>query len=157
MSGAGVEIVLTSDLPTISSFGNDPFKAFLCTFPHRLVRRFLEKYLEPQLDEEGRPLFASYGLRKVESVLVHAFGEERVAVAHPSTLERFVGRETRVIGVSSHDPLGLAYVSRTYNTLLGLGGEAVNHYYFRQLLEHPVIRGRGRNTKLVVGGPAPGR
>ena len=153
MSGAGVEIVLTSDLPTISSFGNDPFKAFLCTFPHRLVRRFLEKYLEPQLDEEGRPLFASYGLRKVESVLVHAFGEERVAVAHPSTLERFVGRETRVIGVSSHDPLGLAYVSRTYNTLLGLGGEAVNRYYFRQLLEHPVIRGRGRNTKLVVGGP----
>jgi radical SAM superfamily enzyme YgiQ (UPF0313 family) len=48
----------------------------------------------------------------------------------------------------------LAYVSRTYNALLGFGGDAVDYFYFKQLLNHPVIRGRNRDkTKLMVGGP----
>ncbi len=150
----GYEIVLTSDLPTMSNFGDDPFIAFLCAFPHKLVRRFLTKYFEPQLDEEGRPIFASYGLRRVESILSKKLGEDKIVVAHPQTLDKFVGENTKIIGVSSHDPMGLAYVSRTYNTLLGMGGDAVNYFYFNELMQNPVIRGRDREkTKLVVGGP----
>lgn len=150
----GRKIVLTSDLPTMSNFGDDPFLAFLCTFPHKLVRRFLTGYFRPNLDEDGRPIFASYGLRRVEAILNKEFGGENVVVAHPQTLRKFVGPNTRIIGVSSHDPMGLAYVSRTYNSLLGMGGDAVNYFYFKQLMEHPVIRERNREmTKLVVGGP----
>jgi radical SAM superfamily enzyme YgiQ (UPF0313 family) len=138
----------------MSDFGDDPFIAFLCTFPHKFVRRFLVKYFEPKLDDEGRARFASYGVRRVETVLAKEFGEENVVVAHPTTLNRFVGENTKIIGVSSHDPMGLAYVSRTYNALLGFGGDAVNYYYFKQLLENPVIQGRDKKkTKLVVGGP----
>lgn len=150
----GVPIVLTSDLPTMSNFGDDPFTAFLCTFPHKLVHRHLMKYLKPQLDEHGKPIFASYGLRRVEAILAGEFGEENVVVAHPNTLDKFVGNNTKLIGVSSHDPMGFAYVSRTYNSLLGIGGDSVNYLYFNQLMQHPVIRGRDkRKTKLMVGGP----
>ncbi|MEW6592196.1 MAG: radical SAM protein [Candidatus Hadarchaeota archaeon] len=150
----GYRIVLTSDLPTMSNFGNDPFMAFLCTFPHKIVNRLLTKYFEPRLDEEGRPEFASYGLRRVEAILSKEFGEENVVVAHPQTLNRFVGENTKVIGVSSHDPMGMAYVSRTYNAILGFGGDSVNYYYFKQLLDHPAIRWRNKEkTKLMVGGP----
>jgi radical SAM superfamily enzyme YgiQ (UPF0313 family) len=118
------------------------------------VRGYLKKYFEPHLDEEGRPIFASYGLRRVESLLVREFGQESVVVAHPETLHKFVGEKTKIIGVSSHDPMGLAYVSRTYNALLGFGGDAVNYFYFKELLSHPAIRGRDRKkTKLMVGGP----
>ncbi len=150
----GTTIVLTSDLPTMSDFGGDPFIAFLSTFPHRIVRPILKKYFKPQLDEEGRPKFVSYGLRRIESILSREFGEENVVVAHPETLDRFVGSETRLIGISSHDPLGFAYVSRTYNSLLGFGGDSVNYFYFRQLMRHPVIRNRNKErTKVMVGGP----
>jgi len=138
----------------MSDFGNDPFMAFLCTFPYKLVKRVLEKYLVPKVDEDNHPIFASYGLRRVESVLVQEFGEENVVVAYQQHLDKFVGENTKIIGVSSHDPLGLAYVSRTYNALIGFGGEAVNYHYFKQLMEHPVIRGRNKKkTKLLVGGP----
>ncbi|MEM2878107.1 MAG: radical SAM protein [Candidatus Hadarchaeales archaeon] len=150
----GYPIVLTSDLPTMSDFGGDPFVAFMSTFPHRLVRRFLVRYFEPKLDDQGRPKFVSYGLRRIEAILAREFGEESVAVAHPNTLSKFVGKNTKMIGVSSHDPMGFAYVSRTYNELLGFGGDSVNYFYFKQLMEHPVIRERDRTkTKLVVGGP----
>ncbi|RLG57128.1 MAG: hypothetical protein DRN83_02605 [Hadesarchaea archaeon] len=150
----GTTIVLTSDLPTMSDFGGDPFIAFLSTFPHRIVRPILKKYFKPQLDEEGRPKFVSYGLRRIESILSREFGEENVVVAHPETLNRFVGDETRLIGISSHDPLGFAYVSRTYNSLLGFGGDSVNYFYFRQLMRHPVIQNRNKEkTKVMVGGP----
>ncbi len=154
MENGGAKIVLTSDLPTMSSFDDDPFMAFLCTFPHKIVHRFLAKYFEPKLDGQRRPVFASYGLRRVEALLVREFGEENVVVAHPETLHKFVGDETRIIGASSHDPMGLAYVSRTYNALLGFESDAVNYIYFKQLMEHPIIRGRDRqSTKLMVGGP----
>ncbi len=150
----GYKIVLTSDLPTMSDFGDDAFMAFMCTFPNGVVRRFLEKYLKPNLDEQGRPVFASYGLRKVESVLAREFGEENVVVSHPETLDEHVGDDTRVIGISSHDPMGLAYVSRTYNSIIQFGGEPVNYFYFKQLMDHPVLRERDRErTKLMVGGP----
>jgi len=152
--GDGYKVVLTSDLPTMSNFGNDPFMAFLCTFPDKLAHRFLEKYFVPRLDEEGKPVFASYGLRRVEAILTKEFGEENVVVAHPQTLNKFVGDNTKMIGVSSHDPMGLAYVSRTYNAILGFGGGSVNYFYFNQLMEHPTIRGRDKKkTKLMVGGP----
>ena len=48
------------------------------------------------------------------------------------------------------DPLGLAYVSTTYNSLLSFGGEAVNSYEFRKLIFHPSIQ--KYKPKIIMGG-----
>jgi len=151
---SGVKIVLTSDEVTMSNFGDDAFQAFMCTFPIGFMGKFIEEKIGVEFHPDGRPKLASYGLRKVEALLQDRFGEENVVIAHPKMLHRFVGKDTKVIGISCHDPMGMAYVSTTYNSLIHVGGDAVNYHYFKKLLQHPAIANRDRKkTKLVAGGP----
>ena len=147
----GVKIVLTASRTDMSDFEDDAFTAFLCTFPRLLAGIQVKKYLKPCADEDGTCGFAPYGLRKVEALLVEEFGRENVVVAHPLTLNRFVGLKTQLIGISVHDPMGLAYVSMTYNSLIGFGGESLNQHEFKRLMENPVFR--NFEGKIIAGGP----
>jgi radical SAM superfamily enzyme YgiQ (UPF0313 family) len=46
--------------------------------------------------------------------------------------------------------MGLAYVSTTYNSLIGFGGEALNAAEFEKLITHPAIQ--EHKPKIIVGG-----
>ena len=137
---AGFPIVLTASRAEISQFGGDPFKAFICTFPQLLSRRALSGYLFENDATSGPAKFAPYGLRKVEAILANEFGEENVVVSHPDSLGHFVGKNTRLVCISTMDPIGMAYVSTTYNSLIGFGGESLNAAEFKNILKNSAIR-----------------
>jgi radical SAM superfamily enzyme YgiQ (UPF0313 family) len=147
----GYPIVLTASRAEANEYDDNPFAAFICTFPKKLSRLALREHLE-HLDsnEDGTAKRTIYGLRKVESLLTKEFGEGTVAVAHYDQLHRFIGKNTKIIGVSSMDPMGLAYVSTTYNSLIGFGGEALNAAEFEKLITHPAIK--QYKPKIIVGG-----
>jgi radical SAM superfamily enzyme YgiQ (UPF0313 family) len=155
----GVPIVLTSSRSEMSHYHYDPFVAFVCTFPHKLIPGFYkDKWLKPIDDRNAkeneykkyRNKFAPYGLRKVESILIDEFGENNVIVTHLDNLDRVVGPKTKLVGISTMDPMGLAYVSTTYNSLLAVGGEPLNSYEFKKIINHPsIVRYK---PKLLVGG-----
>ncbi|HLF07697.1 MAG TPA: radical SAM protein, partial [Thermoplasmata archaeon] len=150
----GRKIVITSDSTTMSPFGDDAFQAFLCTFPIGFIGKYVAPLMKAEFNEDGTPRYASYGQRKVEAVLAKEFGEENVVVAHADNVEKFVGEDTRVLGVSCHDPMGLAYVSTTYNSLIGFGGDAVTYHYFKELMAKPVFRPKSeRKYSVLAGGP----
>jgi radical SAM superfamily enzyme YgiQ (UPF0313 family) len=152
-SGSGVKIVLTASATEMSDFFNNPFVAFTTgfargPFPLLLVR----KTLYPPVDRrpDGRVRFAPYGLRKVEAMLLESgFTEKEVVVVHPEDLEDFVGPETRAVGISSMDPTGMGYVSKTYSSIIG-GGEPMNAVEFHKLVTHPSIK--KFKPKIIVGG-----
>ena len=148
----GSPIVLTASRAEMSDFDLNPFLAFYNTFPHRLTRRSVQGFFSANPGEDGQERFAPYGLRKVEALLAAEFGQENVAVAHPDTLGRFIGPRTRFLGISTMDPLGLAYVSTTYNSLIGFGGDSMNAEEFRYLLSLPAISQHRDHLKIVVGG-----
>ena len=148
----GVPIVLTSPRSEISEYSGDPFTAFLATFPRKLIPGFLLKdsWLDPKDNDDGTARFLPYGLRKVESILVDEFGEESVASVHPDNLDRFVGPRTKVVGISTMDAMGLAYVSLTYNSLIGFGGESLDAFEFENVLKHPSLS--KHRPRIIVGG-----
>jgi len=149
----GFPIVLTGSATDMSDFKLSPFRAFTGGFPTAIIPRFLlRKYWYPRVPTNGNDTakYAPYGLRKIEAVLIREFGEQTVAVAHPSNLEKFVGPETKVIGISSMEPAGTGFVSRTYTSLVGFGGEPVAAAEFRDLITKPILRKWG--AKIVLGG-----
>lgn len=146
----GYQIVLTASKAEISHYGGDPFKAFVCTFPQLFSRRVLGEHLVSIPNRDKTERFAPLGLRKVEALLAQRFGHDNVAVAHPDHLHDFVGKKTRVVGITTMDPIGLAYVSTTYNKLIGFGGESLNAAEFKDLLTHPALL--THKPKVVVGG-----
>ena len=149
----GAKVVLTASAVEMSDFFGNPFAAFVGGFtkgplPLWLLRKVL--YPPTGHDGFGRVKCAPYGLRKVEAMLLeNGFQESDVAVVHPSDLDAFVGSETKVVGISSMDPLGMGYVSKTYSSLVD-GGEPINAIEFRELMSHPSIR--KYKPKVVVGG-----
>jgi radical SAM superfamily enzyme YgiQ (UPF0313 family) len=147
----GKKIVLTASRAEMSQYDYDPFVAFTCTFPHKLIPgKFKSKWLRPINQKDGSNKFAPYGLRKIETILVNEFGEDDVIVAHYDNLDKYVGPNTKLVGISTMDPLGLGYVSATYNSILALGGEAVNCNEFKKLITHPSLF--KYKPKIIVGG-----
>jgi radical SAM superfamily enzyme YgiQ (UPF0313 family) len=150
---SGAKVVLTASATEMSDYFNNPFAAFVAGFAKGPVPlSLLRKWLYPPVphDRNGRASHAPYGLRKVEALLVeNGFSESDVAVVHPANLDSFIGSNTKVVGISSMDPTGMGYVSKTYSTLVG-GGEPMNAIEFKALVEHPSIR-RYR-PKIIVGG-----
>ncbi len=155
LSRNGAKIILTASEIEMSHFGDDPFGAFAGSF--LLIPSFLKPLYMPKEDDlpNGRASVAPYGLRKVEALLLdNGFDESDVVVAHPSKLKKFLGPNTRAIGVSSMDPLGIAYVSLTYSNMFALGSEPRNRREFRHLLrKSPIAKVRDRGqVKVIVGG-----
>jgi radical SAM superfamily enzyme YgiQ (UPF0313 family) len=150
---SGVKVVLTASATEMSDFYNSPFIAFVAGFAKGpLPLWFLRKTLYPPAgrNSDGRAKYAPYGLRKVEAVLLeNGFDESEVAVVHPFDLDAFIGPDTKVVGVSSMDPTGMGYVSKTYSSIVG-GGESMNAIEFRALVRHRSIR--NHKPKVIVGG-----
>jgi radical SAM superfamily enzyme YgiQ (UPF0313 family) len=152
-SRSSVKVVLTASATEMSDFCNNPFIAFVAGFakgplPLWLLRRKL--YPPVERDDEGRALYASYGLRKVEAVLLkNGFDASEVAVVHPFDLDTFVGSSTKAVGISSMDPTGMGYVSKTYSSIVG-GGESMNAIEFRSVVKHRSIR--TYKPRVIVGG-----
>lgn len=152
MHNGGRKIVLTASAVEMSDFNLNPFIAFAGGFPVALLKGTLRKKLYPPtpFNEDGTAKFAPYGLRKVESLLIDEFGEENVVTVYPTMLERFVGKNTKVVGVSSMDPLGIGFVSRTYTSFIGISGKPITTIEFEEMLSNPALR--KNKLKIILGG-----
>jgi len=153
MNRHGFKIVLTASATEMSEFYRNSFIAFVAGFskgpiPLWFVRKYLYPPVETNYNETAR--YAPYGLRKVEAILLeNGFDESDVAVVHPYNLDSFVGSNTKCVGISSMDPFGMGYVSKTYSSLIG-GGEPMNAIEFRKLTEHKSLQ--RYKPKIIVGG-----
>lgn len=149
----GIPIVLTGSATDLSDFNLSPFRAFTGGFPTGIIpRRLLRKYWYPPVpnNEDGTAKYAPYGMRKIEALLIREFGAENVAVVHPENIEKVVGPETKVIGISSMEPAGTGFVSRTYTSFVSIGGEPIAAAEFRDLIERPILR--KYNARIILGG-----
>ncbi|MEM2636984.1 MAG: radical SAM protein [Candidatus Korarchaeota archaeon] len=137
------KIILTASEVEMCDFGQDPFIAFGAGFPTTFFfLHLVDEWLSHPGTVDGiRARLAPYGLRKVEAALLeYGFDEKEVAVVHPKELPKAVGDQTRVVGISSMDPLGYAFVSLTYSALVGGSDESWTAKYFRKLMNNKYIK-----------------
>jgi len=149
----GIPIVLTGSTTDMSDFKLNPFRAFTGGFPTGIVpRKLLRKYWYPPVSNngDGTAKYAPYGIRKIEALLIKEFGAQNVVVVHPDNLEEVIGPKTKVIGISSMEPAGTGFVSRTYTSFVGFGGEPVAAAEFRDLIRKPILR--KWDAKIILGG-----
>lgn len=141
-SNGGKKVVLTASTAEMAGWDADPFMAFAGGFPGRLFPKFLlrELYQPDKANPDYSAPFAPYGLRKIEATLLaNGFDENDVITVHPKQLKHVMGPKTKVVGISSMDPLGMAYVSLTYTSLVGMGGVAATGIEFWRLTQNPTL------------------
>jgi hypothetical protein len=150
--GGGALIVLTASPSEVSNYDWNTFTAFLSAFPSAAIfhDQMYKQYFQAEDWPNGRAKYVPNGLRKVESLLLKDWPEEDVVVCHSHNLSKFVGPRTKVVGITSMNPLGLAYVDTTYSSIFGFGEQSINSVEFDQMLANPAIR--KYKPKIFLGG-----
>jgi len=138
----GKRIVLTTDTTMMSSYHGGVMLGFAAIMPRAALPEWIFNNLfcppAPAL-EDGSAAIAPCGMRKVEAALLESgFTRDEVMVAHPLHLDRAIGRETRIVGITHDDPLGKIAL-RQIEDIIGRG-PPFNRSRFMELLDHPLIR-----------------
>ncbi len=148
----GKRIVLTSDSTMMSSYHGGVMLGFAAIMPRAVLPdRILRSFFCPPVPagSDGSAKIAPCGMRKVEAALLDAgFSRDEVMVAHPDHLEKAIGPETRIVGITHDDPMG-KIAARELEDIIGRGPPH-NRSKFLSLVNHPLIQ--EHRPHVVVGG-----
>ena len=150
----GFTVVLTADRGLMADYGV-LFDGMLSASQTVVTPSWLIRgLLAPSVPSDGvRAVRAPLGLRRIEAALAAAGGAAAdIAVVAPGKLSRAIGRGTRVIGLSSGDPLGLGMNSTTMEAVTG--APIRTRGWFRRLSRTVQrLRRRAPEARVVMGGP----
>ena len=149
----GFPIVLTAD-PTLMASYPTLLDGMIgasqtTTTPRWLMRLLLTR---PQRSRV-RAATAPIGLRRLEGALLDSgFNDTQVCTATPESLDRAIGPATRIVAVSTADPLGLGMNSNVMEALAG--GRSYPGFWCRRMLRCLKERAqREGGYRVVLGGP----
>ncbi len=137
----------------MSEYGGGIFLGFSACIPNGIVPDWLyfNLFCPPiKVNPDGSAPVAPCGTRKLESALLDAdFGRDEIVVAHPEHLSKVVGPDTKILGITENDPLGIGPATSTFTQILN--GEPFMRIKFREVLADETVR--KYRPKIVVGGP----
>ncbi|MDQ3009273.1 MAG: hypothetical protein M3X11_01015, partial [Acidobacteriota bacterium] len=117
-----------------------------------VLNRKYPKWREVEYNDDGSASYMPAGVRLVETSLLREYKPEDIACCYPDDLEKFVGPNTRVVAVSTHNPLGVTFAAGVYTSIFGTSKMPINSHYsrlmFAKIKENPFRQ----NFKVIVGG-----
>ncbi len=149
-------VVLTSDESLMIQYIGAIYSGFLSTFPRRIVQDFLFNHIvcrPVSANSDGTTNYPILSLRAVEAILRNYDGytAEDVKIAHPLHLEKVINRDTRIVGVSAKDPLGIGPATTSWIALFG--GQPQNRLKFSALMQRIRRLKNQYNFLVIFGGP----
>src|SRR5215468_2026307 len=105
-----------------------------------------------EYNPDGTARYMPAGVRLVEAALLREFDQDDLACCYPDDLDKFVGPNTRVVAVSTHNPLGVTFAAGVYASIFGSSAPPINAHYARELfaaIRHHALRA---SFKVIVGG-----
>lgn len=151
----GFPIVLTSDR-TLTAAYPTLFDGMMAASQTTSTPRFLMNtlLLPGARPRESRARFAPLGLRRIEAALLRdGFHRDQLTVATFEQLPEAIGGDTRVVGVSSGEPLGMGMSSSTMTAVAG--GVIYPEAEHRRLMARvrQLLRERAPEARVILGGP----
>ncbi|MCH7978331.1 MAG: B12-binding domain-containing radical SAM protein [Acidobacteria bacterium] len=103
-------------------------------------------------NEDGSARTMPAGVRLIEKSLLREFSEQDVVACYPDDLAKFIGPDTRVVAVSTHNPLGVTFAAGVYTSMFGSSKQPINSHYARDLFQKIQSSPYRKNFKVIVGG-----
>jgi radical SAM superfamily enzyme YgiQ (UPF0313 family) len=152
---SGVPIVLTAPLTESVDHAGFFIQMSLASIPgwmEWVIDRKYPAWRDVPIAPGGGAGTAPAGLRVLEAVLVREFGRSQVVVCYPDQLLQFIGDRTRVVAVSTHNPLGTTFAAGVYASIFGSSREPINALYARRMFD-TILACRTRHPfAIVLGG-----
>ncbi|MEW6364337.1 MAG: radical SAM protein [Acidobacteriota bacterium] len=151
----GYPIVLSAPLTEIVDNPGFFIQMGLASLPGWMewaITRTYPRWREVPVEPGGTAGVAPCGLRTLENVLGKTFGTDNVAVCYPDGLGAFIGPDTRVVAISTHNPLGTTFAAGVYASIFGSSKDPINAVYARRMFENVKASPHRESFRVIVGG-----
>lgn len=154
-NAGGATIVITAPLTEVIDHAGYFIQMSMASLPiwlEGILNKKYPKWRNLEYNADGSARYMPAGVRVLEEALLRQYGADDVAVCYPGDIDKFIGPETRVVAVSTHNPLGVTFAAGVYTSIFGSSRQPINSHYSRQLFaaikDHPLRK----NFKVIVGG-----
>ena len=117
-----------------------------------VLNRKYPNWRDVEYNEDGSALYMPAGVRLLEKSLLREFSRQDVVSCYPQDLEKFIGPDTRVVAVSTHNPLGVTFAAGVYTSIFGSSRSPINSHYAKELFYKVKASPHRGNFKVIVGG-----
>jgi radical SAM superfamily enzyme YgiQ (UPF0313 family) len=151
----GKTIVLTAPLTETVDYAGYFIQMAMASLPIWMEFVINSKYHDwrnVEYNPDGSARYMPAGTRLVEASIERAFAREDIVACYPDDLDRFIGPRTRVVAVSTHNPLGVTFAAGVYTSIFGSSREPINSHYARSLFAKIKASPYRPNFRVIVGG-----
>jgi hypothetical protein len=151
----GKLIVLTAPLTEIIDHAGYFIQMSMASLPiwlEGILNKKYPKWRELEYNDDGSARYMPAGVRLVETSLLRVYQPKDIACCYPDDLHKFVGPNTRVVAVSTHNPLGVTFAAGVYTSIFGSSREPINSFYSKQLFARLKENPHRDKFKVIVGG-----
>jgi len=110
------------------------------------------KWRNVEYNPDGSARYMPAGLRIVQESLRRQWADQDLVACYPQDLDRFIGPNTRVVAVSTHNPLGVTFAAGVYTSMFGSSKEPINSHYAKEMFARIKASPYRKNFKVIVGG-----
>ncbi len=151
----GKLVILTAPLTEIidhAGFFIQMAMASMPTWMEGVMNKKYPRWRELERNEDGSARSMPAGVRILEASLLRILSPEDVIACNPGDLHKFIGPATRLVAVSTHNPLGVTFAAGVYASVFGTSQHPINSHYSRELFLS-LKESQWRNSfKVIVGG-----
>jgi len=154
-AGGGKLIVITAPLTETIDQAGYFIQMAMASLPIWMERVLSSKYpswREVEHNTDGSARCMPAGARLVEASLLREFNRDDVVACYPDDLHQFIGPNTRVVAVSTHNPLGVTFAAGVYASIFGSSRLPINSHYARHMFSQIRASPYRHNFKVIVGG-----
>ncbi|CAN5865653.1 hypothetical protein BH18ACI4_BH18ACI4_14930 [soil metagenome] len=151
----GKLIVLTAPLTEAIDHAGYFIQMAMASLPiwmEGVINRKYPKWRDLEKNDDSSARYMPAGVRLVETSLLREFKPDDMVACFPEDLHKFLGPRTRVVAVSTHNPLGVTFAAGVYTSIFGSSRMPINSHYSRQLFASLKASPYRKNFKVIVGG-----
>ncbi len=151
----GVPIVITAPLTETIDHAGYFIQMSMASLPMWLEGILNKKYPDWRRVEhnpDGSARYMPAGVRVLEATLLRHFPDDHIVCCYPDDLDRFIGPNTRVVAVSTHNPLGVTFAAGVYTSIFGSSRQPINAHYSRDLFARIKASPHRQGFQVMVGG-----
>ena len=111
-----------------------------------ILNRKYPKWRDVEYNDDGSARYMPAGVRVLEASLLRALSAPTTSsCCYPDDLDKFIGPDTRVVAVSTHNPLGVTFAAGVYTSIFG-SSQAADQLALRAR----AVRARSRRTRTAA-------
>jgi radical SAM superfamily enzyme YgiQ (UPF0313 family) len=151
----GTLIVLTAPLTETIDHAGYFIQMSMASLPvwlEGILNRKYPAWRDVEYNADGSARYMPAGVRVLEAALLRHYALDDIVACYPQDLDRFVGPATRVVAISTHNPLGVTFAAGVYTSIFGDSKQPINAHYARRLFDRVKENPHRRNFKVLVGG-----